>query len=67
MIWMSRLIQRWANVRKFLQICGIALTVCQPKYDFLKLFKFTVKPVHNGHRRDRAMWPLWPGGRYGKN
>ena len=24
------------------------------------------KPVHIGHRRDRAMWPLWPGGRYGQ-
>ena len=31
-----------------------------------KLSENTVKPVHSGHRRDRAIWPLWPGGRYGK-
>ena len=41
MVWLSPLVQRYANVRKFIQICGIAPTFRQPKYDFSKLFKFT--------------------------
>ena len=42
MVWLSPLAKRWANVSKFLQICGTEPTIRQPKQNVWTPASFTV-------------------------